>query len=224
MSNRITKGTAIFGSIAVKSSIKLNGVAFTTASAAASLLAGLTNGIVTASKGVVVDANKAISGLVFAIGTATTTTAAKPVGYLSDSTSTTSGTTQNTEYPINNVTLPANAMTANGDGVQVVAWGTTAANANAKTLKLYFGTTVVATVTGNTGNNVPWSVDMTVIRTGTGAQSYFGEIGVNGTYTQFAGTCSETETATILIKTASINTAAAAASATGLGMVVENLT
>jgi hypothetical protein len=70
---------------------------------------------------------------------AATTSPGGVCGALTDSASNASGTVQNTEYTLNSVTIPANAFNKNGRSVQVEAWGTLAANANAKNLKIYFG-------------------------------------------------------------------------------------
>jgi len=141
---------------------------------------------------------------------------------LADPTANASGTTQNTEYTLNSVTLPANAFNANGRAVQVIAWGTLAANANAKNLKVYFGATAVATVTGSTANGKDYYVELSVVRIGASAQSAVGYIQID---TATAGTMAvngavaETDTSPIVISVKSANTAAAAASATGKGMV-----
>ena len=42
--------------------------------------------------------------------------------------------------------LPANTLSVNGMALRIVAWGLTANNANAKTLKVYFGTVVIGTL------------------------------------------------------------------------------
>jgi hypothetical protein len=144
-------------------------------------------------------------------------------GALTDSTSTTSGTVQSTEYVLNSVTLPANAFNKNGRSVQVEAWGTLAANANAKNLKIYFGATAVATVTGSTANGKDFYISLSVVRTGASTQSGVGNIqidtGVAPTMTVNAA-LAETDTAAIVIAVKSANTAAAAASATGKGLIV----
>jgi hypothetical protein len=156
-----------------------------------------------------------------ALGAATTT----PGGLcasLTDSTSTTSGTVQSTEYVLNSITIPANAFNKNGRGLQVVAWGTLAANANAKNVKIYFGATAVATVTGSTANGKDFYVTLDIVRTGASTQSGVGTIQID---TAVAPTMTvnaaiaETDTAAIVVSVKSANTAAAAASATGKGLI-----
>lgn len=140
-----------------------------------------------------------------------------------DTTNAASGTTQNTEYTLNSVTLPANTFDKAGKGVTVAGWAQLAANANAKNLKIYFGATAVATVTGSTANAKDVYYELCVVRTGASAQSAVGYIQVD---TGQAGTMAinasltESETAAIVIAFKSANTAAAAASATGKGMIV----
>ncbi|HVT12814.1 MAG TPA: hypothetical protein VHE55_11150 [Fimbriimonadaceae bacterium] len=149
------------------------------------------------------------------------TSGGKPVGGLSDPTTNASGTTQNTEYTLNSVTLPAGAFNGNGRSVRVIAWGTLAANANAKNLKVYFGGTAVATVTGSTANGKDYYIELSVVRTGSSTQSGVGRIQVDtGTSATMAanGAIAENDANAIVIAVKSANTAAAAASATGKGM------
>jgi hypothetical protein len=47
-------------------------------------------------------------------------------------------------------TLPANAINGGGKGVRITAYGTTAGNANAKDIKVYFAGTVIGTLTFTT--------------------------------------------------------------------------
>lgn len=155
------------------------------------------------------------------IGSATT--AGRNVACLADSTSTTSGTVQNTEYTLNTVTIPANAFNANTRWIRIDFAGITAANANAKNIKLYFGATAVVTVTGSTANAKKFAGSVTIMRTGSSTQSGWGTIQVD---TAVAPTLdatvalAETDTADIVIALKSANTAAADASATGYGMAV----
>src|SRR5258708_4687268 len=66
-------------------------------------------------------------------------------------------------------TLPVNSLSVNGKGIRVRAWGTTANNANAKTVSFNFGGssssfTLSASIAGR------WYGEMIVIRTGSIAQ------------------------------------------------------
>lgn len=68
--------------------------------------------------------------------------------------------------------LPANSLSANGKGVRVKCWGTTANNANAKTVQFAFGAVTLAkqltvSIAGK------WSFDALIIRTGSNTQDVF---------------------------------------------------
>ncbi len=203
----------------------LNGAATATTGTEATVLHSVTAGTAAASKAVVLDANLAVAGAKVGLGAgATATGAGGAVGGLTDSTSTTSGTVQSTEYVLNTITLKANSFNANGRAITVRAWGTTAANANAKNLKIYFGTTAVATVTGSTASGKDYNISMTVVRTGSSTQSGVASIMIDtATSATMAvnGSIAETDSADIVITVKSANTAAAAASATGKGLVAE---
>lgn len=85
-------------------------------------------------------------------------------------------TTGTVEEVLATCTLPANAMSANGKGVRITAWGSLAANGNSKTLNLRFGGlsgTIIAAWT-STGNASGWNLFSTVIRTGAATQVAFG--------------------------------------------------
>jgi hypothetical protein len=68
--------------------------------------------------------------------------------------------------------LPANALNKNNAGVRITNWGIVASNANAKTLKVYFGTQVVLTRVFGVGANDLWKVVTEVFRTGSGTQKW----------------------------------------------------
>lgn len=164
------------------------------------------------------------SGATFnSITMGTATSGGRNAASLADSSSTASGTVQNTEYTLNSVTIPANAFDANTRWINVKFAGITAANANAKNIKLYFGATAVVTVTGSTANTKKFVGDVTIMRTGSSTQSGWGVIQVDtGVAPTLDATISlaETDTSAIVVAVKSANTAAAAASATGYGMVV----
>jgi hypothetical protein len=66
--------------------------------------------------------------------------------------------------------LPANTLGSNGDYLEIVAFGTMAANANNKTLKLYFGSTAIYDSGALSINGASWVLRATVIRTGASSQ------------------------------------------------------
>jgi len=61
-------------------------------------------------------------------------------------------------------TLPANAMDATGRGVRIIAWGTTANNANAKAVRLYFGATTLGAVAMTVSQANTWRYVAEVLR------------------------------------------------------------
>lgn len=103
--------------------------------------------------------------------------------------------------------LPANALNKNGRGVRIRAWGSVANVANTKALKLYFGATVLVTVTASaTSGANNWVAEATVLRTGSNTQDGVGEIRGNiGAAAAFSDTIStstptETDAGAITIK------------------------
>ena len=86
-----------------------------------------------------------------------------------------------TETDLWTVSLPASSLSANKKGIHVRTWGTVAANGNTKTLRLYFGATVVLTVV-TTASGAAWDLDMQVIRTSATTQHAIGH-GIVGTVT-----------------------------------------
>ncbi len=212
--------------------VKVNGTDYTAGFIAAvsnatstimGYLTSITPGTAAASKALVVDANTAISGHKIALGGGLTATlAGTAVGGLTDITNATSSTTQNTEYTLNSITLPASALNASARAVEVTAFGTLAGNANAKNVKIYFGGTAVATVTGSTANGKDYVATMRCVRLSLSSQSCQASVMIDtGTSATMAvASPSETETAPIIIALKTANTAAAASSGTGKGMIV----
>ena len=99
--------------------------------------------------------------------------------------------------------LPANALSANAKGVRIRAWGTGANNANAKTLKLYFGTQVILTTSLTINQVDTWKIEATVWRTGAAGQDWETHLIQSGTTTLVDvenGTATQDETAAITIK------------------------
>lgn len=114
-------------------------------------------------------------------------------------------------------TLPANVLVHTGRCVRVTAKGTTANNANAKTVRLAVGAGPTALVTKQLTASIAgrWKIEALVCRTGASAQDYSAEsVNFGGTTVSSTdgatvallsglGTLTETETATIVIKTQS---------------------
>lgn len=99
-------------------------------------------------------------------------------------------------------TLPASALSVNGEGVRIYAWGTTTNNVNAKTVELVFGSQVIMTQALTASIAGTWRIEARVFRNGTSTQDIFAELLQLATivhkHTITAGT--QTETATIVIK------------------------
>lgn len=100
--------------------------------------------------------------------------------------------------------LPANFLATIGTntGLEIMAWGTSAANGNNKTFKTFFGATTAISSGVVTINNKSWFTKVRVIRTGVSTQTVVGQAQSDAT----AIACSvqaatEDETAAITIKT-----------------------
>jgi hypothetical protein len=145
-------------------------------------------------------------------------------GALIDPSSTTSGTTQSTEYTLNSITLATALLNSAKRGLLIAAGLTTAANANAKNIKLYVGSTAVLTITGSTASGKDVQLIVLLIRTGANAQRALIALAtVDGALvaaSSVQATATETESEALAITVKAANTAAAAASATGNGLVV----
>lgn len=77
--------------------------------------------------------------------------------------------------------MPADVLVTNGDYIEVEAWGQFAANANAKTVKLYFGATTLINSGAVAINNGSWHFKATIIRTSATAQKASAQIFGEGT-------------------------------------------
>jgi|TARA_R100000093_G_C1945501_1_gene74281 hypothetical protein len=66
--------------------------------------------------------------------------------------------------------LPAETLGANGDYLEITAFGTVAANANNKTLKLYFGSSLIYSTGAVAFNGSSWHLKATIIRTAAATQ------------------------------------------------------
>lgn len=135
-----------------------------------------------------------------------------------------SGAVQNTVYDLNVVQLPAGFLAKPGRGILVVAWGTTAGNANAKNLRLEVGGTVIEIITGTVVNAQDYMLACLLMRTGAAAQIAVPLValaqGAIVAATHVLATPALDSSLALNVKHQSVNTAAAAASATGKGLVV----
>lgn len=99
--------------------------------------------------------------------------------------------------------LPATTLYQAGKGVRITAWGTTANNSNPKTIKMYFGSTVILTTALTISQVGVWRAVAEVYSTGSSAQTYISDLNQGGATTIVdaeQGTASETDTAAIVIK------------------------
>ena len=116
--------------------------------------------------------------------------------------------------------LPANALSIDGAGVKVKAWGTTAANGNNKTLRIDVGGSTCATLTAATNNGV-LTVETTILRTGAATQECGGS-GIASSGTVSATRAAPTEDTTLsMTVSAKGTTPTASGDLTLRGMTVE---
>lgn len=67
-------------------------------------------------------------------------------------------------------TIPKDLLANTGDTLEITVFGTYAANANTKRVKLIFGSTTIFDTTAIAANDKAWRIDATIIRTGATAQ------------------------------------------------------
>lgn len=75
-----------------------------------------------------------------------------------------------------NYSLPANTLATNLQYIDIDAWGTFAANANNKRLKLKFGTQVILDTTSVAANAGSWWIKSKIVRTGATTQQIISQI------------------------------------------------
>ncbi|OGR76213.1 MAG: hypothetical protein A2X32_03000 [Elusimicrobia bacterium GWC2_64_44] len=97
---------------------------------------------------------------------------AAPIGTLSVNTGTQATLDTAGEEVLMSFSVPADSFNGNGKAVKIKAWGTTAANANSKTIKIRFGGLAgdVVLTTTTFANAQAWDLEATVVRTGVGTQ------------------------------------------------------
>lgn len=67
-------------------------------------------------------------------------------------------------------TIPANTLAKDGYNFSVTAWGTFGATANNKTIKMYFGSSVLYDTGAIAANGGSWQIISTITRTGAATQ------------------------------------------------------
>lgn len=120
-------------------------------------------------------------------------------------------------------TLPANSLDATGRSLDVQAFGKFANNGHDKTVKLWFGSSLILTSNIIAAANVGWLVRMTVSKSGANTQLSigFGAAGAAMFAVPLPVASAQTDTAAIVIKvTGSSPTTGAASDVVGQGMRV----
>ncbi len=141
-------------------------------------------------------------------------------GTLFTSTTATS-TTGLVEETLLSYTLPANTLAVNNRGVRITVWGSLAANANAKTVKLMFGGTILQVYSAGTGNNLAWNVSSTVLRSGSATQTENSNLIVGTAWLgSITGAITENLAAPVII-TLKATTPTTIGDVTAAGMLVE---
>lgn len=120
--------------------------------------------------------------------------------------------------------LPANSLSANGQLLRITVWGTTGANGNTKTIRLYFGGTVVRQIGPTAPNNQDWRIEAIVVRTGANTQDAFGfeMVDASNVFTTHSEPSDDT-TGAITIKVTGENGTAASNDIVAEGLLVEYL-
>jgi hypothetical protein len=125
------------------------------------------------------------------------------------------------EQTLQTYSLPASTLSTAGQSVRATCWGTSGAGAsNARSVKLYFGSTAVTTpVLASTG----WSVSYIAMRRTATTQGFDGTAfyGDNKTISPTVADGAETLTAAVVIKCTGTDNVASASGITANGMIVE---
>lgn len=127
-----------------------------------------------------------------------------------------------TETDLATYTLPAGAINQAGAGLRVTAWGKTAANANTKRARIYFGATAVADTGAVAMNNVAWVATAIIARTAADAQVALGQMRHAATdIANLATAPAEALTGAVVVKVTGLNGTANANDLTIEGFLVE---
>lgn len=119
--------------------------------------------------------------------------------------------------------LPPNSMDVVGREMSIQAWGNISATSATKTARVYWGSTVLATIQATTTQTGVWIVNATIIKTGANAQTACVAIdtSISGSLVRTASILSpnETDTAAIVMKVTGQVTAGGAGIVTCNGFV-----
>lgn len=101
------------------------------------------------------------------------------------------------------LSLPAKWGYKDGQGWKITAWGLVANNANAKTVKLYFGSTTICTTAMTVNESSFWRIEAYVVRSAVDVQQYISHQSKGATtyITDIErGQCTESEASAIVVK------------------------
>ena len=144
------------------------------------------------------------------------------LGLLNVQTTSTGTGADTTEDTLATFSLPAASLSSYGDTLRIRAYGTCAANANNKTMKLYFGSEVITTPTAAT-NAKNWSLELVVTNSGSNTQVVIGNglVDTTAVTPYFATGAENVNTATVTIKCTGTNGTSSAGDVTLKGFIVE---
>ena len=118
--------------------------------------------------------------------------------------------------------MPAGTLHENGRAVRIRAWGTTANNANAKTVTLAFGATTLVSTALTANQAGVWDINAIVIRTGDATQVAVATLNQGGATTIVdSENTSPTENLTAAVTIKCTGTATANDDISQKGLVVE---
>lgn len=167
--------------------------------------------------------NKTLTDSLHNAGTGTETF--RPSGTINLDTTAASTIADTAETTLITYTLPANTLDANGKGVRIRVAGNTKNDANTKTIRLYFGATVLMSNDVTTApNNQSWEFEAEVFRTAATTQKAIsrGTVAAVQQTTTYTG-AGETLTSTVVIKVTGQNGSAVITEITAQLMKVEFL-
>lgn len=111
------------------------------------------------------------------------------------------------EDDLHSISLPASTLNADGRTLRITMYGSTSGSADSKTLKIYFGATIILTASLTTSQISRWRFEGMVIRNSSGSQKVSGTLwqtdnsGGGTVITEVENaTLSETDTSAITVK------------------------
>jgi hypothetical protein len=144
-------------------------------------------------------------------------------GLINAALSSTGNGADTTEDTLQTYSLPTNSLDNVSRCVRITTWGILAANADNKTIKLYFGGSVISSGT-LTSSGVNWRSTLTVCKTGASTQSVLGEMSVGATMiAPYYNAGTDTDSSAITIKTTGQAGTANANDIVSKGQIVEFL-